>query len=342
MHLTAKKWTIRFFITTFIFCGIPTLAIMGFNFYIDPLWNFLHAHEYNDFQYAADERQLKTNYVAHRPFQYDSLLIGSSRITYIDENSFQKEKVYNYSLSALHVEELEDYIKYAEEKNGAPFQKIYLELYFNSFNKKLATPPPMPPADYIASAEDAMEPITSLFSKNTFDIALENFESSKINHYDGPRSYNRFNVAQTTYPNDHLDKLWKEFVNNFSKPDNQHFVQVEGYKETLIQLTQAFPDSEFFVFTELIPAKRLQYTLQNEAYFVAYQQWIRQLVEVFDTVYSFHRVNEVTLNEDYFFDWLHYYPVVGDMIVESLENPEKSSIMTIVTQENVEDYLKNQ
>ena len=54
------------------------------------------------------------------------------------------------------------------------------------------------------------------------------------------------------------------------------------------------------VFTELMPAKRLQTILHHENRYEAYSRWMNDMVGVFGTVYSFHGVNEVTANENDF------------------------------------------
>lgn len=337
--MNPKKWLVYLVITTFIVIGLPVFSVMGFNYYIDPLWNFTHANEYNDYQYAFDERQLKTNYINNHNFDYDSLLIGTSRVTYIDETAFKKEKVYNYSLSSLHIEEYLDYMKYAEKKNEKPFKRIYIELYINSYDgDTLQTTSPA--ETYFDTAEDTFYPITSLFSKNTLDYALENYAASKADYYAGPRSYTRNNIGQTTYPNDQLDFSWNKFKKNFYANADKPFNYDENYKEKIQEIKDAFPNAEIIVFTDLIPAKRFQTVLHNDIRYEAYSRWMNEMVDVFETVYSFHGVNNVTTNMDNFFDWLHFYPQVGDLMIEALENrDEPSEIVQVVNEDNVDSYL---
>ena len=56
MSLDSKQWMKRLFLTTFILVILPVTAVMGFNFYIDPLWNFSHQNQYNDYQIGFDEK----------------------------------------------------------------------------------------------------------------------------------------------------------------------------------------------------------------------------------------------------------------------------------------------
>jgi len=339
--LDPKKWLVKLFATSFIVIGLPVFGIMGFNYYIDPLWNYTHANDFNDYQLGFDERQLKTNYINSHDFNYDSLLIGTSRITYLDERAFTTESVYNYSLSGLQIEEYLPYMKYAEKKNGKPFKKIFIELYFDSANT--SKPNTLnPPQTYIETSEAPFYAIKSLFSESTMHYARFNYDISKANHYDGARSYMRNNIAQTTYPNDDMEQSWQEFKGNFKAESAKPFMYDHDYPKRLQAIKDAFPNTELVVFTELMPAKRLQTILHNDNRYEAYSRWMNEMVDVFGTVYSFHTVNEVTTNMDNFFDWLHYYPNVGYLIIKSLENREdQSTIMQDVNKGNLDEYLEN-
>jgi hypothetical protein len=269
------------------------------------------------------------------------LLIGTSRITYLDERAFTTESVYNYSLSGLQIEEYLPYMKYAEKKNGKPFKKIFIELYFDSANT--SKPNTLnPPQTYIETSEAPFYAIKSLFSESTMHYARFNYDISKANHYDGARSYTRNNIAQTTYPNDDMEQSWQEFKKNFKAESAKPFMYDHDYRKRLQAIKEAFPNTELVVFTELMPAKRLQTILHNDNRYEAYSRWMNEMVDVFGTVYSFHTVNEVTTNVDNFFDWLHYYPNVGYLIIKSLENREdQSTIMQAVNKGNLDEYLEN-
>jgi len=76
---------------------LPLFVVGGFNYYIDPLWNFAHAHKYNRIQIAFDERQQKTNRLHFSPADYDTLILGSSRTTYMDHSELVGYQAYNYA-----------------------------------------------------------------------------------------------------------------------------------------------------------------------------------------------------------------------------------------------------
>ncbi|WP_042353021.1 hypothetical protein [Bacillus massiliigorillae] len=339
--MNSKQWMIRLVLTTIVVVGIPAFGVMGFNYWIDPLWNFEHKNDYNDYQVGFDERQQKTNYINSRKFDYDSLLIGTSRVTYMDSREFKGEKVFNYSLSSLHIDEYLPFIQYAAKKKGEDFDTIYMELYQNSYNAGEVTNTGRAASIYIDIAENPFYKFTSLFSEKTLESAITNYEISKENKYDGPRSYTRDNVAQTSFSNERLPIILDKFEESFNKRANQPVAYNENYKKRLIDLKNAFPNTKFVVFTDPMPEERLNTILSSPYHRDAYNRWYKEMVDVFGEVYSFQGSTPVTTNMDYFFDAFHYYPVVGDMMMQAMQHPkEHTDILHIVNKNNLTTYLQ--
>jgi len=115
----------------------------------------------------------------------------------------------------------------------------------------------------------------------------------------------------------------------------------EDYKQRLLNIRNAFPESEFIVFTDLAIADRLKLTIEHPQHTENYKRYIRNIVEVFGKVYSFHGYNEVTTNWDNFFDVYHFYPHIGDMVARDLQNGVDTEILTIVTEENMDAYFES-
>lgn len=87
-------------------------------------------------------------------------------------------------------------------------------------------------------------------------------------------------------------------------------------------------------------AVRLKEYLANPNQLEAYERWFEEMVEVYGQVYSFHSVNEYTIDPTYWFDELHFYPNLGDIFVAHLDGSMKNEeILTIVTSENIDTYL---
>ena len=334
-----KKWFLRLALFSFLVAGLPAMAVIGFNYWIDPLWNFPHSHKYNDVQFAFDERQQKTNYINSRPFDYDSLLIGTSRVTYMDATRFKGEKVFNYALSGLHIDEYLPYISYAAEKKGGDFDVIYMELYYNSYN---GIPNPNSPPDYyFDKSEGFLYKYKTLFSHSTYERAAANYGYSKDNVYEGARYYTRENVGKTAFVSERMDAKLERYINSVkSEKMVKSFVYSDSYKDKLQALKDAFPDTRFVIFTDPMPYKKQEAILQIPEYREGYIRWYDEMVEVFGEVYSFQGRTPITESNESFFDVSHYTPEIGDEMIEALLAPESSrDILTVVNEANLDGYL---
>jgi len=334
-----KKWLLKLTVSSLIFIAPLLGLVMYYNYKIDPLWNFSHKNEFNDIQIGFDERQQKTNYLFARPFNYDSLIIGSSRVTYMNQSKFINNDVFNYSLSEMHINEFSPYINFAKKRKGSSFEKIYMELYFESF--RAGSSSFKDPATYFENTENPFYQYTTLFSYNTVKRSATNKELSLANYYSGFRSYNRYNIATTSYVNKEMDDNLEKFPQSFEKNKKKDKYPYDNlYKTKLQNLVIENPQTKFVAFTDPMPAEKLKTMLRDELYWSVYVRWYTEMVEVFGRVYSFQTINPYTTNTDYWFDLYHYYPSVGDVMIDQLEGRDlDASICFIVTKENINEYF---
>lgn len=335
-----KKWLIQLFWISIIFFTPIVGSVIYHNYLVDPLWNFDHQNEFNTIQIGFDERQQKTNYILNRKFTPRSLMIGSSRVTYMNETEFQKDDVYNYALSDIHIDEYSPYIQFAEEVKKEPFDKIYMELYFGSFN--IRNFPFKSPDEYFGISKDPLYRFTSLFSYDTYKRAEENKKLSLANYYKGYRSYSRDNVVTTSFVNERIDEQFANFPDTFQRgKETGEYPYNELYKEKLLKLKNDHPQTKFVVFTDPMPTVRLKTMLQDELYWEQFVRWYHEMVDVFGEVYSFQLNNKYTSDNSYWFDAFHFYPSFGNVMVEQLEKDYPDpTICYVVTKENINDYFK--
>jgi hypothetical protein len=336
------KWLILSMLI-FVVTALPIFAVAGYyNYKIDPLWNFGHAHAYNDFQNGFDERQQKTNMITHTPFDYEGLLIGTSRVTYMDQKKFTPYKTFNYAVSAMAVREYKPFIEYAKKRNGKDFKVIYMELYFGSFDKyvKLSA---NEPEFYFNKTNEFLYPYKTLFSYNTLKRSRFNKKISIENNYNRPRYYNRGNVGLTNIKDGNIQAKMKRFEATFNKTKKKGtYPYNPDYKKMLQSLKKANPNTKFIIFTEPIYYERFKMTLKNPNYYAAYERWYKDMADVFGEIYSFQGKNSVNLNEKNFIDLYHYFPNVGTSMAHRMSGIESgipSDFGVKVTKNNVNDYL---
>ncbi|SHG44902.1 hypothetical protein SAMN02745221_00250 [Thermosyntropha lipolytica DSM 11003] len=339
--MSYKSW----FFSTLALVMLSLLAVAGFNWYIDPHWCFGPSHRYNQVQMPFDERAQKTNYVKFHPFAYDALLLGSSRVTYINPYDFSGLKVYNYGVNNMLPEEYYDYIEYAKKKRGKEFDYIIIGLDFWTTNQNKELPSPIKePAFYIKQAESFGYRYKMLFSYDTYKLSRKNYLAA-ARSYPVDYFYDRRLVK-------HLRRLSEE--ERKAKIENAVAVYRDrlyrdytyvSYAETFRQLKRANPHTRFIVFTtpESLPLLEL---IEEQNLTPYYQQWLRENVEVFGEVYHFSYPNSVTTSLANYYDASHFYPHVGAWIAERLLGREKRGLPddfgVKLTRDNIDQVLKKQ
>jgi hypothetical protein len=320
-------------------------GVSGFNTFIDPLWMFGHSHEYNDVQAAINERQQKTNHMKYQRFNYDGLLLGSSRTTYMNQYEFKNEKVYNYSVSNLSIQEYDSFLAFAVRENGRPFDTVYIGVdFFKSSVKESSRKISI--NGYVETVDDPIYRFKKQLSLDLLDYSWDNFKHSKQDSNVYVRNYNRFNVATALKVNKETTKAQTEGkIKKFREVFyGDTYTYNKNYPKVLQRLVDQYPSTTFVVFTTPISEPLLQ-ALVEEGRFADYERWLRDLVTVSGGVYNFMTVNDVTKNwEDNYFDGHHFYEHVGTLIAHRINNVEDVQLPAnfgdYVTEENIDAHLK--
>lgn len=331
----------RWFYLTLLTILIPLLLVSAFNYYIDPLWNFNHANRYNRIQMPFNERQQKTNFITFHEFDYDTLILGSSRTTYINQNDFKGHKAYNYAVSNMLMDEYYDYIEYAKKMRGKEFEYIIIGLDFMATNKNIPREFE-DPSFYINNTNQFGYRFSTLMSLDTLKYSLQNYRASlrgePVNF-----AYDRNNVKTLLPVSDEerqaklqatVDKYRKDIYANYEYAD---------VKAILSKIKASNPNTRFIIFTTPVNHKLHSLRLEMELY-TGYQQLLIDAVEVFGQVYHFDYPNSVTTEDRYYYDASHFYPEIGTWIAEKVTGlstaaPEDFGI--ILNKDNIMSQLEN-
>lgn len=321
---------------------LPFIVMFSINVIVDPLWFFNHENGLNKVQEDFDERQQKINRVAFAGEEFDALLIGSSRVTYISQQEFGDENVFNMASGHMSHKEYAPYLEYVEEKRGKPLEKVYIgfDFFATSENKGVTDPDP-----FIQNAEDRLYPLKAYLSRDMLEQSFKNAEAS-LKEEPFHRSYDRNNVGTTEKlePQETQERI-EEKDADFEEVtyDENTYTYDETFKEEMQQLQEAHPDTEFIAFTTPV-TEELFRTMQQEGREEDYETWLRDITDVFGGVEHFMYVNSITENPDYFYDAHHYYQTLGDLMahrmagVEDEELPEDFGIH--LTKDNIDEELR--
>ncbi|WP_404455698.1 hypothetical protein LG329_08060 [Virgibacillus necropolis] len=333
-----------FVLIFFIIIGLPLSTVAAFNYYIDPLWTFDHSNDYNDVQTVIDERQQKMNDIHYGNFHHDTLLIGSSRSTYINQYSFGDMDVYNFAASDLSFKEYKSFIAYATKENGEDFEQIIIGVdFFKSSIKE--SKENLNLKQYKEKLNEPFYRFKNLISLDVLDYSRKNYRLSKEDEIVQLRNYNRRNVAfAKSIPDDLKLKQTKSKIKKFKDVFyGEQYSYNPEFKKVLTELKETNPDTEFIFFTTPISTP-LFMAMVEEGDFNSYVRWLNDMVIVFDGVYNFMYPNKVTNNLSNYFDGHHFYPKVGDLIASKIS---KSNMKTVpsdfgvfVTEQTFDEHIQ--
>ena len=306
--MTNKQFIFKFFI--FLFGSF--LIVSSINFVVDPLYTFTFSQRFNIKKKDFNERVQKTNYLAYIDNNFDSILLGNSRATYINTLKIDKSiggKVFNYAVNAMSVNEyaivIQNFIHFTGKQPKVIFIAIDPFDFSNDKGENLKKA--------LLNSFDKVYPYKNLLSLDLFKISLQNILITY-----------RFN-------NNILDKKQryynKNLVKGFSKENkisnergilgyanlNLHINQ-EVNLNLLKQLKFKYNQSQFIIFTMPVHKVILEKFLYNEGYI----SWLKSLINIFYTINHYMYLNDISKSYYTFFDAFHFYPYVGDKIVENL------------------------
>ncbi|MFB1082213.1 hypothetical protein [Jeotgalibacillus sp. JSM ZJ347] len=320
-----------------------TLAFGSFNFFIDPMWTFAHEHELNDVQTVIDEREQKTSQVYFQDFNYDTILVGSSRSTYVDPHQFEGMDVFNYSVSNLSMREYRTMIDYALEESDGNLERVILGVdFFKSSEQEASQPKSI--LNYVSKVEERFYRYKNLLSLDVFDYTVQNVEMSASDDVKLERVYDRQNTADAAQlseeevQQDTDDKI-ERFRDVFYGENYEYYSR---YKEIMELVKTDHPSLEYIVYTTPISTELFK-VLAEEGHMDDYEQWLRDLVDIYGGVFNFMYPNSITNNIYNYFDGHHFYPEVGDHIAHTISGNTENTpddFGVYVTKENIDQHLE--
>jgi len=338
-----KKWIKLWIIIT----TIPLTFVGLINYIVDPLWTFDHKNILNSKQLHFNERQQKSNNVYFNGLDnFDGLLFGSSRSTFINQNEFINMNIYNYAIDSMQAFEYIDYLNFAKEIKGREFKYIIIGADFYNTNdpsgKDLRFEEP---SHYIQNSKELMYRYKMIFSIDLLKKSLKNIKANFVEpgiYYSSDNIKYRHKVSEY----DRLNAYTKNIIRHTKLFYGKNYTWNDKYFNMLKQMKKDNPSTQFIIFTSPVTADLFVSILRNTKKYNEYQDWIKGLVDTFDEIYCFMDVNSVTINHKNYPDDDHYYPSVAKILANKIStknfNIEPKDFGVIVNHSNVNSFLKNQ
>lgn len=333
-----KKWIL--INLTLIFVSLVFIA--SFNFFMDPFWCFEHSHKYNSIQKATNERQQKSNYIYCTSHTYDTILLGSSRTTYMNRHDFANMQVFNFAAPAMRPQEYLTYIDFVINDTKQPIRNIIIGTdFFGYLNYGLFKFTNA--ASIVNTSKTSLYRWKVLFS---FDATNNSIKNIRDFYYQKDIDrYNRDNVKSSFPKPTDLVKFRKQVLDGAKryKQDEYSSTANVNFYSIMSTIKTKHNKKVFFIYTTPVSSP-LFYQLIESGQYKNYENWLRSLVQIYGTVYHFMYINSVAKNyEKYFHDSNHAYTETNTLIAHKITNFSDNNIPSdfgmLLTRKNIESKL---
>jgi len=342
--MNVKKWLL--YTGSIVVFSLGSVFLV--NYVVDPLWMYSFDNRFNSMQYSMDDRQLKTNKFYFRPEpEIDTLLIGSSRTSYISEKAFKDNKVFNFAEDNLCLFEIKGTIEAAKQIHGKDFDTIIIGFDFFGSSKggwikeqKIKRPSQL---IYLEKASKPFYRFKSTLSFNTLKYSLIN-----VKRYVTKRAritYDRDNIkGYNLYDKNQKELGFKALKAFFKKNYYGTYIYDENNLNAFKSIKMSNKNSKFIVFITPVH-KSIYLSMIKNGLIDDYKRWLGEIVDVFGEVYDFTGINSVNINKDNYKDPQHFNPKIGDLVAKRIMNqsleevPEDFGIL--VNKDNIQQYVEN-
>jgi hypothetical protein len=304
--MTYKNWFYKTLISSLL---IMFLVIMV-NYFNDPLWVSDHNNFFNSQQQGFNERQQKSNKIFFTKEKYDSVMVGNSKATYINQRQFKLGKLFNYAVSDMHPDEYNDYIEFFKEKMGKP-KHIILGIDFNSCLKRQNKA--QDPNIYIQTSKSHLYRYKQLLSYDTSIYSLRNLLK---NFSDRKTIYDRQNIK--IKKNYKIDENYEINISAWEDEAKEYYKLSEynpNFEQNLSKIRLNNPESNIIsIFLPDFSPKFLFYSKSKEIY----DQCLEDAKKNSNIVYNFMHFNKSTIDIKNYYDFSHFRPEIGKKIMDNI------------------------
>lgn len=298
-----RLYLVLVFTVTLAFTG----GVLAVNAAVDPLW-YWRGNIVTGENYAFNERFAKLNRFLRTSDRYDCLILGSSRVTLLDQTRITDYTCANLSFSAGVIPEFVATARYVKAQGFSPKLVIVGADAFNFWRRmrsklpafvKRGEPPPGWTRTYLAA--------------NAFNFSRRTLSG------DSPfaRSYDenfvgKINEDAPTYTPPARDKMaaraWKFEASR---------------RKMFFELREVFPEARYVGYVPPISAWRTVEELYLTDYLDLYLRTMTTIAERFDAMYDFSAPSEFTMRPENTYDGGHYSAVVNTAVADVLQGQSR-------------------
>lgn len=303
---------------TLVYIFFITLFVISINFIVDPLYNWGVLKTFDFKKPDFDERIQKTNYLSNIDNNYDAVLIGNSRSTYLNTKDFDLGvRVFNYSVNAMSVYEYEQVLQNFIKLTGTTPKMVLIGVDPFNFSGQDIEMLRMA----LNSSRELSSRVKNLLSFDVLDFSVQTIIKTiyvELNKKDRKQRYYDNTLVKGNYSRNTISN--EKYVKDFSSVQNMDYNILEEYK----RLKEKYANIQFLVYCLPFHADLINDLEKNKDFKAEREKFILELVNIFGQVYYFNYINEYNSLYLDFYDSFHFYPYLGQIIIKNINNLSKN------------------
>lgn len=311
-----KNWTKNIF----KIISLTITVVFLFNYSIDP-YGKQNIFCSKEFKPVLNERAKKYSDIFYdgKIREYDSLILGSSRVMQIIPSHFEETKTfYNFGVHVANNAEklfiLKEWLKVKKLK------KVYFGIDYYNFHKN-KRPIYLDPMKFQNNDSSNYLSVSTLkLSYKTLLNQIKNkpqtffMEDGSINYFNNDRliKENKYDFSQKRFETEAKNNILEDMVNDPFVIDDNVFEILKEVKELSIK-----HNFELFVFITPMEQLSIEEIEKHPEIVKKFQYIDSHLVDIFGKVYKFYDKNYYNADTHNFYDLVHYRSLIGDKIIQT-------------------------
>ncbi len=298
------------------------------NYLVDPLYCF-RAHPGRG---RFNDRLQTTNLLHFTKANFDTLLLGSSRVKNLGDDLFlENHTIFNYAAAGMKPSEYEEFIRFAKEENKAKkVKRILIGLDFTGSSLSQDTKNKWkPPREYIQKATAPFYRLQQLFTLDAFLYSTRYLLKSLQNKKNTPvigSDRDTWNLVQ---------------MSAYKQMYERHRYN-EQFCRCLQKIVAENQDAEVLFFTTPVSAPLFK-ELVKSGRLPEYKRWLKDIVKAGGSVTHFMDLNSVTTSPKNFRDENHIHIQPGKLMLKRLLHIHEEEVPldfgVVLTESNLDTYL---
>ncbi len=320
-----KKIIIKicFFIPLLVFIITPIV-------WVDPLHLFGRTHGLNT-EYFYNQRLIKTNILRYETPDYNSIIIGSSRIRYMSDIEIGNYKILNLGMDGLKLVDFPGFIDLANERVPDSLECIIVAMDMFGTRKPDSTRTYWGSTDeYLSNSQDISYLLPIMIGPNSFKYSTKSIANYILHGKKAATSWKKLNLPVPPPKSVHARRIRNAF--STWEFDENSLTALEYIKTTF--------KNQRLIFIVNPVSVELFKLIDDQNRTSDFLIWLHTLAQTLDGFYNFMDITPLTSTPQNWRDVNHAHPDTMKLQIESIVlNKTDNPNFTFITRENADSVI---